>query len=209
MDAFLNRKKRKLEPPTERAVDEWANESTDIKLAMLASMHPDIDQEALLDILLAHDGSVSAASAVLRIPQIVKKPLGGAVGSQKSLRSFTITKEVEGREESTSSSKKRHKLLSKKGTTLHLYDPVDIASHTPCTVVHNFLPADLANDLLRELLEEAKTFEQITFKLFENVVASPHTSGFFVDNLDEVIKQKREYLYNGARLAVRTHVFIH
>lgn len=87
---------------------------------------------------------------------------------------------------------------------MHLYDPVDVATHTPCTIVHNFLPADDANDLLKELLEESESFEKITFKLFENVVSSPHTMGFYVENNNDIEAQKTAYLYNGARLTVST-----
>lgn len=85
---------------------------------------------------------------------------------------------------------------------MHLYDPVDVAAHTPCTIVHNFLPADDANALLKELLEESESFEKITFKLFENVVSSPHTMGFYVESNDDIEAQKTAYLYNGARLTV-------
>lgn len=42
------------------------------------------------------------------------------------------------------------------------------------------------------MLEESKTFEKITFKLFDNVVSSPHTSSFYVDSHDEMQKQKIE-----------------
>ena len=56
--------------------------------------------------------------------------------------------------------------------------------------------------MLVELLEESKTFEKITFKLFDNVVSSPHTSGFYVGSYDEMNKQKHEYIYNGASLSV-------
>ena len=65
------------------------------------------------------------------------------------------------------------------------------------------MPADEANALLEELLEEAKSFEKVTFKLFDNVVSSPHTMGFYVESYDEIRDQKTAYLYNGARLKVR------
>lgn len=81
-----------------------------------------------------------------------------------------------------------------------MFDPEDIEEHTPCSIIHNFLPSDLANDLLKELLEEAKSFERNTFKLFDNVVSSPHSSSFYVDSLDEIERQKSEYLYNGSRI---------
>jgi hypothetical protein len=95
--------------------------------------------------------------------------------------------------------------MSKRGTTLHLYSAEDIAAHTPCTIIHNFLPSSEADALLVELLEESKSFEKITFKLFDSVVTSPHTSGFYVGSAAELDAQKTEYVYNGARLTdVRT-----
>lgn len=170
------------------------DEPTEVKLAILSSLHPDFSQEALLDVLLAHNGSVAEASTSLCIPDrgislaSSTKPVS-VVGSQTSLRAFAT---------SSSSysdgvlSPKKPRLLSRKGATLHLFDPADIAEHTPCSLVRNFLPSDIASDLLKEMLEEAKTFEKITFKLFDNVVSSPHTSSFYVDSFDEMQKQKFE-----------------
>lgn len=191
MKAFLNRPKRKAStpPPAEDAED-----STELKLAILASLHSDIDQETLMDVLLAHDGSVADASASLQnIKPAAKKT--GVIGQQQSLRHFAV-----GGASSTSPVKK--KVKSKKGATLHLFDPADVAEHTPCTIIHNFLPPDLANDLLKELLEEAPTFEQITFKLFDNVVSSPHTSSFYVGSASEIQTLKTDYYYNGSKLNV-------
>ncbi|KAL8775531.1 MAG: hypothetical protein Q9209_000027 [Squamulea sp. 1 TL-2023] len=72
--------------------------------------------------------------------------------------------------------------------------------HTPCSIIHNFLEAQVAEDLLQELLEEAPSFERQTFKLFDNVVQSPHSACFYVENLDEKKRQQTEYLYNGSFL---------
>lgn len=202
MDAFVTKKKRKSSPETPLPPDDAAQEeSTDLKLAILASLHPDIEQDILLDILLAHDGNVEATSQALKAPRLLKKPgTGSGVSSQASLRSFTVNSS---RNSDTSPAFKRTKLLSRKGQTLHLYDPRDVSEHTPCTVIHNFLPAEEANALLVELLEESKSFEKITFKLFDNVVASPHTSGFYVGSYTELQEQKNEYVYNGSRMTVR------
>ena len=192
MDSFLI-KKRKV--PPEPAGDD---EPTEVKLAILASLHPGIDQAALLDVLIAHDGSVSETSAVLKAG-IPPRKSNGVSGHQSSLRLFAQT---EGDHHEGPPAKK--KLLSKKGTTMHLYDPVDVAEHTPCTIIHNFLPAEDANALLEELLEEASSFEKVTFKLFENIVSSSHTMGFYVESYSEMQDQKTAYLYNGARLTVGT-----
>lgn len=175
--------------------DENDEEPTEYRLALLSSLHPELAQEVLLDALLAHDGSVSEASAAFKEPPSVKKANRG-VGYQRSLRHYAVASGDD------SSPKKKKKLKSKRGSTLHLYDPEDVAEHTPCTIIHNFLAPEEANDLLGELLEEAKSFGSATFKLFDNVVASPHTSSFYVESYDEIQRQKTDYHYNGARLTV-------
>lgn len=194
MDNFISRKRRRLSPGYINPRED--EDSTDLKLAMLASLHPHLEQQVLLDILLAHEGSVEAASASLISPDNFspkKNPV--APGYQSSLANFAVT----------SATSKRPKLLSKKGKTLYLYSPEDVAVHTPCSIIHNFLPVKDANELLEELLLEAPSFEKITFKLFDNVVSSPHTSCFYVETLEQMKKQKTEYVYNGDLLSVSQH----
>ncbi|KAK4640368.1 hypothetical protein QC761_603490 [Podospora bellae-mahoneyi] len=201
MDAFVTRRPQKRKTSDDFAVESH-EESTDIKLAILASLHPDIEQEMLLDILLAHDGDVQATSNTLKspsTPRSVKKTANNRIAGQTSLRAFAIDPS------SGEPSPKKPKILSKKGQTLHLYDPQDISEHTPCTIIHNFLPAHEANELLSELLEESKTFQKASFKLFDNIVSSPHTSGFYVGSQKELQEQKDDYHYNGGRISdVRT-----
>ncbi|TGO50797.1 hypothetical protein BOTNAR_0379g00090 [Botryotinia narcissicola] len=206
MDAFISRKKRKLSvssqsPLNSNTVDLIEDlsvpddESTVFKLALLSSLHPEVDQQVLLEMLLESDGDVEKASSSLSIVDtttslpIPKKP-SATVGYQSSLSRFI----------SIENSTKRVKSLSRKGKTLHLYSPQDVAAHTSCSIIHNFLPAEEANTLLEELLKEAPTFERMSFKLFDNVVISPHTACFYVESLEEQRAQKTEYLYNGALL---------
>ncbi|RYP90094.1 hypothetical protein DL770_003786 [Monosporascus sp. CRB-9-2] len=199
MEEFLKGTKRKSSALQEASGPDDDGESTELKLAILSSLFPDLSQEALLESLLAHDGSVEVASSSLADGQVSpprKAPTKGVIGSQTSLRFFAS--KSSNREALVSP--KKAKLLSKKGATLHLYDPVDIAEHTPCSIIHNFLPQEEANALLREMLEESKTFEKDTFKLFDNVVSSPHTSTFYVETQAELDTQKHEYFYNGARI---------
>lgn len=201
MDAFVSRKKRKHSPPPDSTTDGISalsvqddDDSTDFKLALMSSLHPYTEQQVLLDILLAHEGDVEKAVASLTSPETGSpSKKSSATGYQSSLSSYAIP---------SRNSTKRPKLLSKKGKTLHLYSPEDVAAHTPCSIIHNFLPPEEANALLEELLGEAPTFEKMTFKLFENVVQSPHSMCFYVENLEEQRKQTTEYLYNGALLAV-------
>ncbi|TWU76529.1 hypothetical protein ED733_007687 [Metarhizium rileyi] len=192
MKPFLARPKRKLSPEPKLVTDDGEDEPTEIKLALLSSVHPEVDQETLLDLLLAHDGSVSQASEALKSNRYRRQArTNTAIGYQQSLKQYTTG-------EATSPTKK--KLKSKKGSTLHLYDPEDVAEHTPCTIIHNFLPSGEAKALLDELLLEANSFERSTFKLFDNVVSSPHTSCFFVESYEEMMAQKSEYYYNGSQL---------
>lgn len=209
MDVFVSKKRRRsssgedekrtgqITPSPANIQDHNDEDSTDFKLAMLASLHPNVDQQTLLDILLAHEGSLESASdsLILRSETSPKKQ-NSVPGYQSSLSSFATQVEPGG------SPSKRHKSMSKKGKTLHLYSSEDVSAHTPCSIVHNFLTPQEANELLAELLDEAPTFERMTFKLFDNVVSSPHTACFYVKDREEQVRQKTEYIYNGDLLTV-------
>jgi len=191
MDSFVSRKRRKISPsPEPNATQADEEESTDYKLAVLSSMNPDLDQDILLDILLANEGSLEKATDSPLLKKSASSPMKkSVVGYQSSLKDFAM------RPNGSDERSKRPKLMSKKGKTLHLFSPEDVAANTPCSIVHNFLPPEEADELLLELLPQAQTFERMTFKLFDNVVASPHTACFYVDGLEEQKKQKnRIYL---------------
>ncbi|KAI9847610.1 MAG: hypothetical protein M1837_002184 [Sclerophora amabilis] len=213
MEAFISRKRRRTSPSPIAKVGDDAqvldnvlpdlpteDDSTEVKLAVLASLHPYIEHSVLLDILLAHEGSVEASSGALSHPRDDglsprKRPASGSLSYQSSLPTFKPQTDAEG-----GSPSKSRKPLTKKGRTLHLYSPEDVAAHTPCSIIHNFLPAADANALLHELLREAPTYERQTFKVFDNVVQSPHSACFYVETLEDEKKQKTEYLYNGSFL---------
>ncbi|KAK0101967.1 hypothetical protein ONS95_001224 [Cadophora gregata] len=248
MDAFISRKKRKLSPHSHLATqsstpdheyekagthqeasssiatpEDEETESTDFKLALLSSLHPDTDQQLLLDVLLAHEGSVEDASAALSADSsstphrqngssdptsISISALGSATaaatGYQSSLSNFLSRSNSNSNSELNTDPEKplkaKPKLPTKHGKTLHLYSPSDVEVHTPCSIIHNFLPADEANALLKELLGEAESFERSSFRLFDNVVQSPHTACFYMESLEEIETQKTEYIYNGGKL---------
>ena len=181
--------------------EEEEEESTDLKLATLASLYPGHSHEALLEALIAANGSINAVCQALRPSAkelLHKRP--SVIGIQTSLASFRATPDSE-----EGAMQKKPKILTKKGQTLHLYSAEDIAEHTPCSIVHNFLPPEEADELLKELLLEATTFERQIFKLFDNVVQSPHSACFYVDSLEEQKRQKTEYLYNGSFLTVGSY----
>lgn len=173
------------------------DDSTEVKLAILASLHPEVDSDVLFESLVAADGSVDRVCDRFKAfakPSSPVKRAKASVGYQSSLAGFKRASDTS----STNTSKK--KALTRKGQTLHLYAPKDVEEYTPCSIIHNFLPAEQADALLEELLVEAPSFESATFKLFDNVVQSPHTACFYVNGLAEEEAQKNDYLYNGARL---------
>ena len=181
-------------------------ESTDLKLAILASLYPDHSSEELLDVLLNSDGSVAEASAFISISSGIKDnsiiPLEPPTPpkytvQQSSLHSFVI-RQPSSLSNASPATPTSRPLLTKKGRTLHLYTPASISANSPCTLIPNFLPPSLADALLQELLTETPSYSRQRFKLFDNVVTSPHTSCFYVASLEELEAQKTEYMYNGS-----------
>lgn len=171
-----------------------ANEDdTDTKLAILSSLFPLADESYIFETLINADGDVETAQRRLQPPSPSPEPAPkrskGVAGQQLSIRKFQLNGD-----------QAPIRRLTTTGKTLHLYDADDIEHHTPCSIIHNFLPADDANQLLLELLEEAKTFRNQSFKLFDRVVQSPHTSSFYVETREEQRVQTKEYVYNGSYL---------
>ncbi|KAI9780981.1 MAG: hypothetical protein M1839_006420 [Geoglossum umbratile] len=197
MDAFVSRKRRRLPPRPEECAIAKSEDSTELKLAILSSLHADIDQGVLLEVLLSSGGSVEEASRALENQNSRKKPAAPGIQQQSSLSQF-VTPAPPQRDGSISP--KKRALGTKKGKTTHLFSPEDIEAHTPCSIIHNFLSAEEANSLLQELLDESHTFERQTFKLFDSVVQSPHTACFYVASLEEARRRRKEYVYNGSYL---------
>jgi hypothetical protein len=182
--------------PPRRTESQDEEESTDFKLALLASLHSTLDESTLLEALLASEGSVEQASEWLTQSNTTspkKRPAKSSVGLQSSLSAYRISPREGG------SAKKQ---LVKKGQTLHLYSSEDIEAHTPCSIIHNFLPPKQADALLLQLLDEAHTYQSLEFKLFDKVVWSPHTFCFYVNSIAEAEEQKTEYIYDGRKVEV-------
>ena len=206
MDMFVSRKRPRLSGSDEqdkettlekgntRVESAQEEESTDVKLAILASLHPERAQDDLLEVLLSCEGSVEQSLEALSgtTDSSPQKKRATAIGVQSAL-SYTSKRD-------TGPVKPAAKSLTKRGRTLHLYSASDIAAHTPCSIIHNFLPPHLATALLRELLPEVPSYTSATFKLFDNVVQSPHTACFYVTDRISQVKQKEDYLYNGSNL---------
>lgn len=219
MDSFVSRKRPRLSEPADaarlkphhktsanQALDAAEEDSTDLKLAMLTSLLPEIKQDDLLDALVSCDGSVEAASSLLSCCESVatttprpktRASSGSSLGVQTSLTSHVLTKTQDGTLVPVYENKsKLRSPPTKKGKTLHLFSPDDIAAYTPCTIIHNFLPPEEANTLLVELLDESKHFSRYEFQLFNRTVQSPHTSSVYVSTPEEY-RQQTEYSYSG------------
>lgn len=201
MEAFVSRKRKRSNSPSKlppvkssSLAKDDEEDSTDMKLALLASLDPLMSTENLLNLLVQCNGSVQDASTMLMnatgdsiSPR--KKPV--LIGLQSSLPFAASSGN------SLSRPSNILKPLTKQGKTIHLFTPADIAAHTPCSIIHNFLPPSEATKLLEELLPETEIFARATFKLFDRIVQEHHTDCLYVDSLDEKQKQESDYLYNG------------
>ncbi|OBT83294.1 hypothetical protein VE02_08475 [Pseudogymnoascus sp. 03VT05] len=200
METFISRKRRRSSisnevPPQDPKCDLQGltdfneEESTDYKLSILISLHPDKDEGTLLETLLASEGSVERALECLKLPP-KKRSAASTTSYQSSLSSITRT----GKDGAAI------KQLTKKGKTVHLYTPEDIEAHTPCSIIYNFLPPEEADALLQELVDESPTYKTNTFQLFDRVVSSPHTFCLYVDSWGEAEMQKTQYVYDGKKV---------
>lgn len=224
MDAFVSRKRPRLQPDHHHALQPSSSpattsttpdeESTEMKLALLLSIYPDLPQERLLDALVSCGGSVEAASSkVATQQQQTRTPTTtiattttitttgskkrSAPGAQTSLVPHIVTKPRPQSSPNTDKPKLKPKPPTQKGQTLHLYTPDSIARHTPCTIIPNYLPSTQATDLLTELLAESAHFTRSKFQLFDRTVQSPHSASIYVSTPEEYHQQTAEYTYGG------------
>ncbi|EWC46048.1 hypothetical protein DRE_04622 [Drechslerella stenobrocha 248] len=187
--AFEPRNHTSPEPTT--ATDD---ESTDFKLALLASLQPDLPPSDLLELLLTCNGSVERASELLT--QRASKRRSSTITTQSSLASYISTSS------STTPSKIPFPLPPvPKFKTLHLTTPSQVPFHAPATLHPSFLPTATATKLLTECLAEAPTFGRYEFRLFERNVSSPHTAAFYVKDEEMATRHRNSYMYNGSALA--------
>lgn len=215
MDAFVSRKRPRLaqhpsepppSPPPETSTSD--EEPTEVKLALLLSVFPDITQEDLLDTLVSCGGSVAAASSAISTTRTntttattKKRPVaapGPSLVSSPGIQTSLVPHIVQrSQPNAPAKNQPQQRPLTKKGRTLHLFSPEDIAAHTPCTIIHNFLPTEQANTLLVELLDESSHFSRSKFQLFERTVQSPHSASVYVSTPEEYRQQTSEYTYGG------------
>ncbi|GES62334.1 CUE domain protein [Aspergillus terreus] len=204
MDRFVSRKRPRSPSPSPVSHPDGIpppdDDSTDVKLAQLVSLFPETTQDLLLDILVASGGSVDRAASTLASQRICKSPTKRATPSTPAVQTslaahIHVLPPTPGTAAAPSPLKRQP--LTRKGKTLHLFAPEDVAAHTPCTIIHNFLPAAQATALLRELLDESAHFARYRFQLFDRAVESPHSACVYVSTADEYRQHTSEYTYGG------------
>ncbi|KAG9285354.1 hypothetical protein G9A89_010829 [Geosiphon pyriformis] len=89
---------------------------------------------------------------------------------------------------------------------LMLYRPEDVLLHTPCQLIPNILPKNLAHSLLLVMLKESETWERNQWWLFDREVSSPHSSCFYITEHAKA-SYGGEYYYNGSK-AKDTRLFL-
>jgi len=157
-------------------------DDTDLSLAMLASIAPDMTFEGLLELLVSADGDIERAKRLL-----------GKQGEKCSVQP-SLKRYVDGEWKH-----KNANLDMNKDGVLHLYEPEQIAAISPCTLLLNIFQKPLARSLALELLDQSKSWTSNTFRLFDRTVTSPHRTCFYVLNNDEQTKHG-DFTYNGSRL---------
>lgn len=200
MDRYLSRKR----PYSVKSKTPFSDDDTptDIKLAQLVSLFVDTPQDTLLDILVSCGGSVeSTISTIKEQEQLIKRPRtrapAAATAVQSSLASHvSVSPAKKGTDEKHERRSQRRPTVQK-GKTLHLFSPEDVAAHTSCTIIHNFLPAEQANALLLELLHESGNFSRAQFQIFERTVQSPHSTCVYVSTPEEQAQHTNDYAYGG------------
>ena len=206
---------------------------TDTKLAILSSLFPLVAHEGLLEVLITCEGSLETAQKALGggggggvageklkscAPPIsnssIKRRTTCSSGAQALLSSYLPTTTTTSSSAATSNNHSSSSISSslpklQKGKPLLLFKPEHVSALTPCTLIPRFLPAEVANELLLELVEEANGFvkkgsREVRFVLGGKEVWSKHTAAFYVRGDAEVGGMGEEeeglwYTYSGVK----------
>ncbi|KAK9374193.1 uncharacterized protein V1513DRAFT_446987 [Lipomyces chichibuensis] len=214
--------KRESEPVPQsisRAADE-DDDDTDTKLALFASLYPEIPSDMLIELLIAANGSVAKAANTLQPTYAADDTVRYRLSARQNILQSSVTQYLgSGRKRSRTEGdavsddlddqywpilkSRRLGNVSLSSTNVinnkvvHLYTPASIASLTPCTFHPFFLSPVLADSLLRQLLDDSIHWRPNQFRLFNREVTSPHTTSFYVNpqHFDEF---RDSYHYNGA-----------
>lgn len=163
---------------------------TDRKIEVLKKEYPGIEEETLLELLIACDGSAEATMSMINdsFPTIQRKRKVGAL-YQTSITSLIAPV----------SKQKKLKVLSgrKKVITLNTADEVEQHLAPYVSFHKSFLPTDLADRTLGYLVTQTDKVSPNEFYLFDNLCKANHSLGFFhTPNLNSVYEN---LIYNGKK----------
>ncbi|KAK9467730.1 hypothetical protein V1512DRAFT_235692 [Lipomyces arxii] len=195
--------------PKRRMSDIWEpctqtdDTDTDTKLALLTSLYPDYSLDSLLELLLASQGSTKAVCDIID-GLVTFKPahqnsLQTSVTEYCSSARKRSATEGDGKDDAywtALHSRGRQKNSAGMSKVIHLYSSTAIEALMPCTFHPFVLPAELANDLLSQLLSDSVSWKPNRFRLFNREVSSPHTTCFYA-NPSKVDAFRKEYRYYG------------
>lgn len=184
-------------------------DDTDFKLGKLKSSMPEADMEMLLEVLISCNGNLFEAKQLLGLEggneadhNDFYKALDGPPSplmKEDKLRHQVTLKRFMGADCDESLFNIKRQRVEEKGKTLHIYDPDDVEKLLPCTMHLNIFPKELANSVLKFLLKDSESWPQTrSFYMFNKLVTTAHTSGFYTDNHD--IYAEKKATYNGAQV---------
>ncbi|KAG5437035.1 hypothetical protein PCANB_001311 [Pneumocystis canis] len=193
------------------------NNDTEMKLSLLISVFPDNSPEMLLEKLVENDGSVEDTLNICLNSCFENKKTSKRLKKQKKIDEFIEKHEYKrkcallNKESSKVSWPIKMKwdnsiktLKREKACVLHLYLSEQIAKLTPCTLISNVLPCNLANSLLLKMIEESKTWRRNEFRLFERNIVSPCKSCYYF-YFDENDPLEQKFFHNGSEITdIRT-----
>ncbi|OQS01181.1 hypothetical protein ACHHYP_01748 [Achlya hypogyna] len=169
-------------------------------VAQLLEMFPEVDPDVVGEILVKCQGSVEDA-----VNRLLQRSAGPAATTTKKRKRATDIRTLFGapapdirmKDDNATSLSAKPAALVPWDPTKEAMRPITLtpetlaASGLPLALYPNFLPPNEANDLLKEMLDDAGRWETIKWVIFEREVMSPHVSRLF--KLDGVVQHSTLY----------------
>ncbi|KAH3672331.1 hypothetical protein WICMUC_004302 [Wickerhamomyces mucosus] len=158
---------------------------TDSKLKELELIFPEVDKSALLEILISCEGSVSKSESLLieQFPTVKKRKLNASL--QSNIQSLLKNEQSKGLVSTNTTNSNK---------PVYLYTKKDVENTCSYATIHyNFLPPDLADNVLKFIINDKDGFSSQEFHLFGNKCKSNHCNKLYASkNYDGVY-------YNGKK----------
>ncbi len=173
---------------------------TECIIRQLGDAYPHIERATLLELLVACDGSKTATEHMidesLPATSTLKKRKADKPRYQSSLSSL-LPKRLKTPSPAAATPVSGGRNV---GKVIRLYHPDDVRAHLhPYVSLHrSFLPHQLSNDLLQDLVDNTHKFSPHEFYLFGQPCKADHATGVFMR--DKVSEISPDYVYNGVKV---------